>query len=121
MTSLQAGQAIQVYKNLNTGSWSVKHKTAKGWRLEGHYDALRVSDCIPKASVKGAVRINNKGSREVVAWIQCRFVGVGSNTTGREIHYNPYRRPDFHYNNGQSFQGCAQASFPRSSAYFLEN
>ena len=121
MASLEVGQEIQVYKNLNTGSWSVKHKTAKGWRLEGHYNALQVSHCVPKTSVKGAARIVSKGSREVVAWIQCRFVGLEVDLEGSEVHYNPDRSPDFHYNSGEIFTGCEFASFLENSPHFMEN
>ena len=118
---LTKGESIQVYKNLKTGSWSVRTKTAKGRRLEGHYATLTVSNATPKTSEKGALRIQSKKSREVVAWINCDFVSTEfTDLPGSEVHYNPYRRHDFHYESGQSFQGCGLATFPADSAYFLE-
>jgi len=120
MPSIVPGQKIQVYKNLKTGSWSVRTKTAKGWRLEGHYEQLTVSNATPHISVKGAERIKSKQSREVVAWIDCYFVSTETSSGHTEVHYNPYRRSDFHYNSDATFSGCDTAFFPPKSNYFTE-
>ena len=115
------GEQIQVYKNLKTKLWSVRTRTSKGWRLEGHYDQLTVSNATPHISVKGAERIKNKQSREVVAWIDCYFVSTEASDGGTEVHYNPYRRSDFHYNSDATFSGCAAAFFPpNNSTFFVE-
>lgn len=115
------GEQIQVYKNLKTKLWSVRTRTPKGWRLEGHYEQLTVSNASPHISVKGAERIRNKQSREVVAWIDCYFVSTETSTGHIEVHYNPYRRSDFHYNSDETFSGCAAAFFPpNNSPFFVE-
>ena len=102
--------------------WSVRTKTEKGWRLEGHYDQLTVSNATPHTSEKGAERIRNKKSREVVAWIDCHFVSTETSTGSVEVHYNPYRRSDFHYlNSTETFSGCDSAFFPSdNSPFFVE-
>ena len=120
MPSIVPGQKIQVYKNLTTGNWSVRTKTAKGWRLNGHYEELTVANATPRTSKCGATRIRSTKSREVVAWIDCEFVSFETTGSKIEVHYNPYRQFDFHYTDGSSFTGCKVAHFPPKSNYFTE-
>ena len=123
--TIKLGTRLQVYKNLTTGTWSAKAriphpKTGKMvWRKVWGGLEISLENVIAKASIKGALRIVKNDSREVVAWIEGDFAGFHSTPGGREVHYNPFRRSDFHLTDGSSFEGAPSASFPAKSAFFL--
>lgn len=127
-TPIQLGTPLQVYKNLTTGTWSAKArvphpKTGKlVWRKIWGGDSITLARCTPKTSEKGAARIRSKNSREVVAWITGEFVSFsGDHSEGlfKSVHYNPFRRDDFHGLDGATYTGSTLAVFPANSSHFL--
>tara|TARA_R100001463_G_scaffold44124_3_gene91831 strand:+ start:8392 stop:8775 length:384 start_codon:yes stop_codon:yes gene_type:complete len=120
MLNIEKGTPVRVYKNLNLGNWTVQTKiTGKGWRKAGGVDECHIFNATPVTSEKGQARIIAKGQREVIASIQGEW--GGENTTDiatAPVHYNPFRRSDFHYKNGDSFTGCDVASFAKLAPVF---
>jgi hypothetical protein len=122
------GTRLQVYKNLITGTWSAKAKiphpkTGKlVWRKVWGGSAIVLDNVAAKVSVKGAARIRRLSRRNVVAWIEGDFRSFDGDITGSKptaIHYNPYRRDDFHSLDGIGFDTAKTAIFPADSASFL--
>ena len=126
--TLKQGATLQVYKNLTTGTWSAKArvphpKTGKlVWRKVWGGDSITIALPTAKTSDKGAERIRKNNSREVVAWITGEFVSFsGDHSEGlfESIHYNPFRRADFHTLQGKTYEGSSLAVFPANSSHFL--
>jgi hypothetical protein len=124
MLELRRGTHVRVHKNLNLHNWTVRIKTVKGWRKLGGVDACHITNATPVASIPGRARIVRKGHREVVACVEGYW---GDETApdlvdSRAVHYNPFRRADFHYRDGETmtpFTRCAVASFPVLCPVFL--
>ena len=121
MIELDKGTPVRVYKNLNLGNWTVQIKvTGKGWRKFGGVDECHIFNAAPVTSEKGQARIIAKGQREVIASIQGEWGGdfVQDETDPAPVHYNPFRRSDFHFENGDSFTGCKMATFAKQAPTF---
>jgi len=118
---IEQGQPVRVHKNLNSGNWTVRIKIkGKGWRKAGGVDECHIFNATPITSEKGQARIIAKGQREVIACIAGIWGGDWIESAGDSsaIHYNPFRRADFHYENNATFTGCRVAQFHKQAPVF---
>ena len=124
------GEQVRVHFNLRTRRWSVSTKIkGKGWRVAGHYDAIRLTDAVPIVSKKGVDRIRAKGQREVIAKIEgtfaegwdaqkgCAFYELPQ---GEKVRFNPHKRYDFFKDSGATWSKSSEVFFPTGVGYFLE-
>jgi len=88
------GKRVFVYRNLRTGTWSVKD--LKTGRVIAHPDSIRLKDCTLKVSIAGRDRVRREGRKNVHA-------GVVGTVTDRKLFvktavgmtYNPYKCDQF--------------------------
>ena len=116
----EIGTRGRVHKNLQTGRWVIRTKEGKGWSVAEYRDEITLSDATPKASEAGAQRINKMGKRSVVACVEGTLEACAPTSDGVEIHYNPFRRADFHSVAGATWNGSARIFFPAGGAFFLD-
>ena len=113
------GDTVRVHRNLNTGAWAISVKiSGKGWRVANNQIAeCSIANASPITSEAGAVRVQSKGHREVIAKIEGTFIGMhceAMNDAGT-VHYNPFKSSDFHWSDGQVFAGSDIVSFPKGA------
>jgi len=83
---------VKVYFNLHKRTWSILHKTPKGWRLWGHSPRVTLADVTWKVSEAGRQRVLRERRKNVHAF------GIGillDNENAPEgeflpVKYNPY-------------------------------
>ncbi len=119
------GDTVRVYKNLNRQKsghpeqWSVQIKIDGRWKLSHYAETVTLTDTRPITSEAGAIRIQTRGRRDVVAKIE----GVLSPSTPLSsealvVRYNPFRSA--HFTVGDSvYTGSDLAYFPSCSPHFL--
>jgi len=130
--SVRPGEEVRVHRNLNPvrmndgrtheGLWVVRVKRSGKYIHAGYRLAVSISHCTPHATPGGIKRIEKRGRRDVVAWIDGRYVSDSATTdapTGTPVHYNPYRRHDFHTMDGQHYAGSNNAAFPQGCTHFI--
>lgn len=89
------GRRVEVYRNLHTGTLSVRD--AKTKRVVGHAHAVMLEGATLKVSEAGRLRAVREGRRNVHAF------AVGTETlrtlvpAGDRISYNPFKAPHFYY------------------------
>ena len=108
---LHQGDKVRAYRNLNAAKsgkpeWSIKKrvphpKTGKpAWLLAGYRSALWLEMVTAKTSEAGAARIQAKGQREVIAWLNGTYAGEDDAEVApvdmARVTYNPFRSPLFH-------------------------
>lgn len=133
------GERVRVHKNLQNGRWTIRTRNSAGaWSVAEYRDEITLSDATPKASEAGARRINRNGKRSVVACIEGTLESCAPTSDGVEIHYNPFRRADFHSVKSapqrryqvaedgiyrptdETWCGSARIFFPAGGAFFLD-
>jgi len=116
---VNAGDKVRVHRNLNTGAWAISIKIpGKGWSVANNQiKECSISNATPITSEKGAVRIQSKGHREVIAKIEGTFIGLHCEpiSDAATVHYNPFKSSDFHWNNGDVFTGSNIVSFHKGA------
>lgn len=130
-----AGIKCGVYRNLNTGEWSVKALEGpdKGKKVaEG--DSLTLTGCTPfvrdstrrrlvDAKANPGTGKGSQGFREVHAWIVGYVLqdDVIEHRAGDDrVTYRPFDRPDFFYvDSGDSFTGADTLTFSTGGEVFV--
>lgn len=93
--STEHGCYRQVYRNLHTGSWSLKHPT-RGL-VTGHADRVVLADAIFSVAPRANARVRATGRKEVHAWVDGRvLLGTEESTAGLDrVRYNPMEHRRF--------------------------
>jgi hypothetical protein len=90
-----------IYKNLNRGDWSVAAPAGRDGLNRGkvidHADSVTISAPVFVVKESGRLRVVSRHCREVHAWIVGTIVDAPPPGIGREITFNPYRAPTFHF------------------------
>jgi hypothetical protein len=120
-TDIKPMTPCRVHFNLRTGAWVIRLKTAKGWRKASDARECTITHATPVVSTSGVTRIRAQKQREVIACIAGLFQSYTStpDACAEHIHFNPYRRHDFHQRDGTSYVGSNVAIFPPNSPTFL--
>lgn len=88
------GRKVEVYRNLHTGTLSVRD--AKTKRVVGHAHAVMLENATLRVSEAGRLRAVREGRRNVHAFA----VGFETSRTlapaGDRISYNPFKAPYFY-------------------------
>ena len=88
---------VDVYFNLRTKVWSIRHKG----RVIHHARYVVLADAVAVVSEKGRQRVLSQKQRSVHAVIRGTLVHRGDtipNLSGlRPVSYNPYKGPNFYY------------------------
>ena len=96
----QPGRRVEVYRNLHTGTLSVRDARTK--KVVGHAHTVMLEDATLKVSEAGRLRAVREGRRNVHAFA----VGVETARTlapsGDRISYNPFRAPHFYFADTQA-------------------
>lgn len=96
---LENGQKVFVYRNLHTGTWSVKDKESN--RVVRHTNAVYLRDVDFKVSKAGLERVRKEGRKNVHAGVLGFVDDVAEemfeiyNSSLTEVTYNPYRYDSF--------------------------
>ena len=116
---VNTGDKVRVHRNLNTGAWAISIKIpGKGWSVANNQiKECSIANATPITSEKGAVRIQSKGHREVIAKIEGVFLGLHCEpiSDAATVHYNPFKSSDFHWDNGDVFTGSNIVSFHKGA------
>ena len=85
---------VRVYYNLHKHTFSIQHKTSKGWRVRDYADEVMLKDVTFKVSEAGRQRVIREGRKNVHAYVIGTLVDELPETP-RKITYNPYRFSSF--------------------------
>lgn len=121
---VEVGTHVRVHKNLQTGTWVIQTKTrGKGWSVAEWRAEVSLSSAIAKDSAAGAARVVRSNRRKVVAWVEGTLEETRTPQTGEgvEIHFNPFRRPDFHTLEGETWRESEAAYFPPGGGFFISS
>lgn len=119
---VEPGTHVRVHKNLQTGTWVIQTKTkGRGWSVAEWRDEVSLSAVIAKDSAAGAARVVRHNRRKVVAWVEGTLEKTRAPQPGEgvEVHFNPFRRPDFHTLDGESWRDGKCAYFPPGGGFFI--
>lgn len=89
------GRKVEVYRNLHTGTLSVRD--AKTKLVIGHADRVELMSVELKVSEAGRQRAVREGRRNVHAFAIGYETDAQLTVTGERITYNPFRAPHFHF------------------------
>lgn len=85
---------VRVYYNLHRHTFSIQHKTPKGWRVRAYADEVMLKDVTFTVSEKGRQRVIREGRKNVHAYV----VGTLVDTLPEcevDVTYNPYKYSSF--------------------------
>ena len=85
---------VRVYYNLHKHTFSIQHRTSKGWRVRDYADTVRLTDVTFKVSEAGRQRVLREGRKNVHAFV----IGTLADTvpdTPHRVTYNPFKAPTF--------------------------
>lgn len=88
---LKKGQRVQVYRNLHTGTWSVKDKKTN--LVVCHPDTIMLENAKFHVGEKGNARVRKEKSKNVHAWVNgdvAKPSMLDLNNT-MEVTYDPYK------------------------------
>lgn len=95
---------VRVYWNLHKNTWSIQHKTPKGWRVMRHADNVMLSDAKPKVYETGRQRVLQEQKKNVHSYLEGGLLFFGDEkpfTTNPKdedvdyVSYNPYKAGHF--------------------------
>jgi hypothetical protein len=89
--NVQEGDKVDVYRNLNTGNFSIRCTKTK--RVLAHADTVQISSCNCHVQMKGREKTIKEKRKRVHAWISGHFVSADQELNAdltREVFYNPY-------------------------------
>jgi hypothetical protein len=115
--NVSPGDRVKVYRNLNSGNWSVlKYQKGRGWIKAAGLNDILLQDVEFKVSEKGRQRAIRDGKRNVHAFAigtVHRFGELRKATIigASKISYNPFKAPTFVDQFGDSVHGAASVSF----------
>ena len=93
-TSSLIGETVNVYFNLNTRLWSIKHKG----KIVAHVKHLTLKPLKFHVSESGRQRVIARQCKEVHAWIKGTIIDFDlKSTEGKtQVSYNPYLKGTFY-------------------------
>ncbi|WP_441296444.1 hypothetical protein [Bacillus sp. UMB0728] len=94
--SLEQGQKVEVYRNLNKGKlFSIKDK--KSGLVVAHGDSFKVTDVVCKVSEGGRQRVIKDKRKNVHAFLSATYAGECEVDKGEmtELYYDPYTLDSF--------------------------
>lgn len=111
------GTRVRVHMNLHRQRQGLPHWSVtdpRTGKVIANVATCTIRDAVPKVSAAGHRSIVRKGKRAVYARVEGLWIGTGipANATGREIHLNPHRCPDFTEADGTTWTGSRYAAFP---------
>jgi len=86
---------VQVYRNLRTGTWSVRDKSTR--LVVDHPRRVHLSNCKLFVSQKGNARVRRDCRKNVHAWIEGDLADTPTQplNTPLIVMYNPYHHTQF--------------------------
>ena len=98
--TLERGQVVQVYRNLNNGVFSIRDK--KTGLVVAHGNHIHLNDCSAVISLPGQLKARRSLIRNVHAWIEGTYLGA-LDLSGvylfipepQELYYNPFKTDTF--------------------------
>lgn len=94
--NVQEGDRVDVYRNLNTGNYSIRCTKTK--QVLAHADTVQISSCTCHVQMKGREKTIKEKRKRVHAWISGIFVSADKPLAAdlsREVLYNPYKTKSF--------------------------
>ena len=118
----------RVYRNLNTGLWSVQQKIGGKWTVVAHAAAVTLCNVTVKQSIAGRDRARRENTRNVhcMAEGSLAYIGQFHNFKGRPVEtapavvsgcvrgitYNPFKHDTLVYRDSEApYSGSAAAVF----------
>lgn len=82
---------VDVYRNLNNGLWSVRHKG----KVIAHAEFVCIKPIKFHVGESGRKRVLKKKQKNVHAWVKGELIGMSKKKpkAGKEITYDPYAWP----------------------------
>jgi len=94
--TVQPGQKVDVYRNLNTGNFSIRCNKSK--KVLAHATTVQITSCTCHVQRNGREKTIVEKRKRVHAWISGIYVSSdnerGAELT-KEVHYNPYLYESF--------------------------
>ena len=107
---IPVGHPIKVYRNLRNRMWSIMD--AKTRKVIGHAHNFLVGDCTFPVSAKGVERIRETGRKQVVAFVQGKFLGYGVDfSCQHSVRFNPYLDTNFVDAHGYPVKSAERVNF----------
>ena len=106
---------VRVHYNLHRGDWVI----TQGGKVCAYADELALTSVTyhytPSIKARAFENKGRKPKRSVHLWAQGMLCEMPSDTSGREVTYNPFKHDGFVYrDNGEAFQGSKSAVFLKS-------
>jgi hypothetical protein len=114
------GMLVDVYKNLHTGSFSIR--CAKSKLVLGHCETVRLQDGIFKVSESGRLKTISEKRKRVHAYVRGTLLGVNESRDDsftQLIYYNPYVTSHFVNNETHSVIERADEVFIEGKFCFI--
>lgn len=98
---------VRAYRNLRSKTWTVQHKTEKGWRKLASFWHLELRDVQFKVSEAGRQRVLREKQKNVHAFVygtlepQQVWLDTANVDKLTQVSYNPYRGETFYYTETQ--------------------
>ncbi|WP_158889051.1 hypothetical protein [Amycolatopsis anabasis] len=114
------GQRVRVHVNLHLRRLSVVNP--RSGRVIGYVDDITLTAVRFRYQPACVRRIREEGVRSVCAYALGIVKSVNTNpaeVSGRPVKYNPFIRPDFHYETGESVTQADRVLFIQLRAHVL--
>ncbi|WP_145949581.1 hypothetical protein [Paenibacillus sp. Y412MC10] len=117
--TLEAGDLVHIYKNLNRDCFSIKNK--KTGLVVAYVQSATLKDAKFHVSKSGRQRVLDKQVRSVHAWVEGIFI-AGDHPkpvrVSKVIYYNPYRTETFIFEeSGQAVLAASYAHCENNRVY----
>lgn len=106
-------QKITCHKNLRRNQWVMSQASASGRITTGkdYADSLTLRDVTFHVTESSRQRVCRLRSRDVHAWCVGTVAEAPAGKVWREVTYNPFRAPLFHYRDGSPVHSAAFVHF----------
>ncbi len=93
--TVQQGQRVDVYKNLQVGAFSIR--CSKTQKILAHAPSVRISNCEFKVSESGRQKVLKHRRKKVHAFIRGTFEAAGEDLPDMDhsVYYDPYKTEYF--------------------------
>jgi hypothetical protein len=94
-TTTATSTKVRVYYNLHRSCLSIQTRTARGWRVTRHTDAIALADARLVVSAAGRARVLREQRKNVHAYLVGTVVPAPSFPLPVAVTYNPYKLSTF--------------------------
>lgn len=120
--SLERGQRVEVYFNLHKKLYSIRDKVTG--LVVAHADSVLLVDAIFKVSQAGRQRVLREQKKNVHAFVEGLFAGVGADLPEPDrldkAYYNPYKTETFiDKGSGRALKGASLVHCRDKQAYYV--